>query len=191
MSHLNFENSNFQNSQYDSSAITFSRFTDSNFAHTRINDTRFVKNIMTNVNFNKAIILRSSFKYCDLQYSIFDNATIIDSAFIHTNLIGVDFSKVEFLYDNTDQIKKNFSGSIYNSRPITISGEYNKNPENAANYCALHQTKYSSKTCIEAILKITESSETTQFPSSFDPKKYNLIDASDFMEFLKQSTNST
>jgi hypothetical protein len=109
---------------------------------------------------------------------------------LNTNLIGTDFRKVNFIYDNENEIKQSFLGSIYNSQIITMLDIYYNTPKNASNYCKLNLNIDNHEKCVEAIMNISESSEASKFPDTFDPKKYNLIDVSDFINFLKnQKTN--
>ena len=161
-------------------------FTNSNFSKTRINKSYFKKVILTDAEFNGSIMLNSSFESCDLHRSSFDKTSIINSTFLKTKLTGTDFSKSNFFYNNADKIKKSFFASLYNSKPIIASDVYNLTIKNASNYCTKHQGKYDLEVCIEAIMKISVSPEVTKFPNTFDVSKYNLIDASDFIKFLKE-----
>lgn len=201
ISQINFKNSNFQKSQYDDTKIVASNFNNSNLADARINQTLFFKNILYNVNFNNATIIDSIFHECYLKNSSFDNSYFINSYFNAMPLVGIDFSTAHFIYDD-DNVSKYFVGSIYNSKSITnLDVDHTNNThEYKAAYCNTNKDRYDYETCYYA-LRITPcplkdirvnpnaSIPATKFPENFDPQKNNLIDVSEFFDFLKQSAN--
>ena len=197
-SHLNLSYSNFSKSKHIDSRIYLSNLNSIDLSMSTIDKSILKAVDLQQANLNYSTISSSDFTQSNLKKANIKNSSIQGVNFSETNLLGSDFSNTKFKYKNNNDIIYNFNSSIYNSRPITKNEIiiYKKHSENSRireifKFCKLiRSNKIEVNKCHHAIYKIHKSfsvSRATKFPDDFYLQKYKMIDASDFLKFLKQS----